>query len=368
MTQIKTIDPNTLKDWLAKGKSVTVLDIRPDNERQEWFIPQSTHFNVFDQLKSGDKHALDSLNIDKEIPVVTVCAGGNLSQVAAEILSEKGYDAYSLEGGMKAWNYAWDTSEIILDDVKIIQVRRVAKGCLSYLVGSGNQAMVIDASLDPSVYEELAKEQGWSIDYVADTHIHADYVSRTRELAKAQGAKHVMIESAAVEFQFTPLKDGENIQIGNVNIKVLHTPGHTWESSSFLIANKVIFTGDTLFTDSVGRPDLKASEEEAKNKAAALYDSLQVLLSLNKETLVMPAHNSAPIKIGQALISAPITEIENSIQSLALDKEQFIRSILSKLPESPPNYITIAAINKSGDSKDFIIADLEAGANHCAIK
>ena len=368
MTKVKTISPTTLKNWLAQDKALTVLDIRPDNERQEWFIPQSTHFNVFDQLKSGDKHALDSLNIDKEIPVVTVCAGGNLSQVAAEILSEKGYDAYSLEGGMKAWNYAWDTSEIILEDVKIIQVRRLAKGCLSYLVGSGNQAMVIDASLNPSVYEELAKEQGWSIDCVSDTHIHADYVSRTRELAKSQGAKHVMTESAAVDFQFTPLKDGEHIKIGNMDLKILHTPGHTWESSSFLIANKVIFTGDTLFTDGVGRPDLKTNEEEAKNKAAALYDSLQVLLSLDKETLVMPAHSSEPIKIGQALIAASITEVKKSIQSLTLDKPEFISSILSKLPEPPPNYLTIATINKSGNSKDFIIADLEAGANHCAIK
>ena len=368
MKKVKTTDPTTLKDWLVQDKGVTVLDIRPENEREEWFIPQSTHINVYDELKSGDKHALDSLNIDKDIPVVTVCAGGNLSQVATKILSEKGYDAYSLEGGMKAWNYAWDTSEIILDDIKVIQVRRVAKGCLSYLVGSGNQAMVIDASLDPSVYDGLAKEQGWSIDYVADTHIHADYVSRTRELAKTLGAKHLMIESAEVEFKFTPLKDGENIQIGNVKIKILHTPGHTWESSSFLIANKVIFTGDTLFTDGIGRPDLKANEEEAKNKAATLYDSLQVLLSLDKETLVMPAHSSEPIKIGQALIAAPITEVEKSIQSLTLDKTEFISSILSKLPESPPNYLTIAAINKSGNSKDFIIADLEAGANHCAIK
>ena len=311
---------------------------------------------------------MDDLNIDKNNPVVTVCARGRLSQVAAKILSENGYDAYSLEGGMKAWNYAWDTAEIIFEDVKIIQVRRVAKGCLSYLVGSSNQAMVIDASLNPSIYEVLAKEQGWSIDYVSDTHIHADYVSRTSDLAKSQGAKHVMIESADVEFQFTPLKDGEHIQIGDVIIKILHTPGHTWESSSFLIANKVIFTGDTLFTDGVGRPDLKANEDEARNKTETLYNSLQAMLSLKKEILVMPAHSSEPIEIGQALIATSIKEVKDSIQSLTLGKQAFVNNILSKLPESPPNYLTIAAINKSGNTQDFIITDLEAGANRCAIK
>ena len=367
MVTTKTIDTATLKDWMAKDKDVTVLDIRPNKERDEWLIPKSIHFNVYDKLKSGDYHALDSLNIDKDIPVVTVCAGGRMSLIAAEILSAKGYNAYSLQGGMKAWNYAWDTSELILEDVKIIQVRRVAKGCLSYLIGSGNQAMVIDASLDPSVYTGLAKEQGWTIDYAADTHIHADYVSRTRELAKVNGAKHVMIESAGVGFQFIPLKDGENIRIGNVELKILHTPGHTWESSCFLIENKVVFTGDTLFTDGIGRPDLKADEKETKNKAASLYDSLRMLLSLNEANLVMPAHVSEPIEIGQALISTPIKELKKSINTLIIEKSKFISTILAKLPESPPNYLTIAEINESGNSKDFIIADLEAGANRCAI-
>ncbi len=368
MNKVKLIDPTTLKDWLVKDKKVTVLDIRPDDQREEWLIPESVHFNVYDKLKSGDRHSLDSVNINKNLPVVTVCEGGGLSQVAAEILSEKGYDAYSLKGGMRAWNYTWDISELTLDEVKIIQVRRVAKGCLSYLLGSGNQAMVIDASLDPSVYTELAKKQGWSIAYAADTHIHADYVSRTRELAKDLGAKHLMFKSATVEFPFTPLKDGEIIRIGNTKIKILHTPGHTWESSSFLIENKVVFTGDTLFTDGIGRPDLKANEEEAKNKASALYDSLQLLLSLDMVTLVMPAHISIPVKIGQKLIATPIKELKKSINALNFEKGEFMSSILAKLPDSPPpNYLTIAEINKSGNSKDFIIADLEAGGNHCAI-
>jgi len=90
---VNTIDTHTLTGWLAEDKEVTVLDIRPDSERKEWYIPKSIHINVYDKLKSGDKLALDSLMIDADLPVVTVCAGGNLSLVAAEILSAKGYDA-----------------------------------------------------------------------------------------------------------------------------------------------------------------------------------------------------------------------------------------------------------------------------------
>lgn len=368
MTASKTINSSTLKGWLVQGKKVNILDIRTDAERDEWLIPESIHFNAYDKLKSGDHHALDSLNIDKDLPVVTVCAKGRMSMLAAEILSEKGHDAYSLEGGMNSWNYAWDTSELILGDVKIIQVRRVAKGCLSYLIGSGDQAMVMDASLDPAVYGELAKENRWSITYVTDTHIHADYVSRTPELAKTTGAKHLIMESAQVAFPIAPLKNGEIIRIGNTKIKAVHTPGHTWESTSFVIEGKAVFTGDTLFTDGIGRPDLKADEYEARRKAGTLYDSLQSLLSLKENTLVLPAHISQPVAIGQGFIAARIGELKKSIKALAFGREEFIRGILAKLPAAPPNYLTIAKINKSGDSKDLDIAELEAGANRCAVK
>ena len=212
---------------------------------------------------------------------------------------------------MKAWNYAWDTAETTLGDTKIIQVRRLAKGCLSYVIGSGSEAMVIDASLNPIVYQNIAKENNWTIKQVTDTHIHADYVSRTSDLAKAANTTHLMIDAAKVDYPFTPIKEGEQLSIGNMIVKVLHTPGHTWESTSFLIEGKAIFTGDTPFTDGIGRPDLKADVEESNKKATALYQSLQSLSALKDNTLVLPAHISDPINIGQKLIAAPIVELKN---------------------------------------------------------
>ena len=269
------IDAITLAKWLTEKRPVTILDVRPKAEREEWSIPGSIHADVYDRLKANDEHALDDLKLEAYAPVVTVCGAGKTSMKAAEILKRKGFDVYSLEGGMKAWNFAWNIAETTLHDVKIIQVRRSSKGCLSYIIGSEDEAIVIDAALDPQVYLDLAKENGWSIKYVTDTHIHADYLSRTRELAKASLAKHLLIDKANVEYPFTPVKNGERLEFGNALLEVIHTPGHTLESTSFRLGNDAVFTGDTLFVDGVGRPDLKADQDEAvqKVKAALSFSS-----------------------------------------------------------------------------------------------
>jgi glyoxylase-like metal-dependent hydrolase (beta-lactamase superfamily II)/rhodanese-related sulfurtransferase len=367
MTATKVIDSQILSNWLKTGKNVTILDIRPLSERAEWYIPQSIHANVYDALKAGDEKALDFLHLDKNTPVVSLCAGGKLSLFATEILAQKGLDAYSLTGGMKAWNYAWDTTTVQMGNVTILQIRRVAKGCLSYLIGSGQQAMVIDASLDPSVYTNLATEKGWKIEYATDTHIHADYVSRTKELAQAIGAKHLMIGTANVFYNFVPVKNGEIIKIEDTQLQLLHTPGHTHESVSWLLPDKALFTGDTLFTDGIGRPDLKADEEESKRKAMMLFDSLQRLTAFDSQILVFPAHTSKPIVFGQETITITLEQLKNNLAALSLEKQDFVNSILAKLPPTPPNYLTIAEINRKGDVTGHILADLEAGANRCAI-
>lgn len=368
MTTINEIDSQELSKWFEQGKQFTILDIRPLTERNEWHIPQSIHVNAYESLKAGSSEALNDLQIDKQIPVVIFCAGGKLSQFATKILANKGFEAYSLHGGMKAWNYAYDTAELAFDNFKIIQIRRVAKGCLSYIVGSDTHAIVIDASLDPIIYDRIAQKAGWKIAFVTDTHIHADYVSRTKELANFTCAIHLMNSTAMVSYSFLPLADKEVIKIGKVAIETIHTPGHTWESTTFNIENKILLTGDTLFTDGIGRPDLKADEEEAKRKSTALFNSLQFINTFADETLILPAHISQPIEIGQRIIAEKIGKLKQTIPALSFKIDCFIDSILSKLPPSPPNYLTIAEINKGGSLEGFIIPDLEAGANRCAIK
>jgi glyoxylase-like metal-dependent hydrolase (beta-lactamase superfamily II)/rhodanese-related sulfurtransferase len=361
------IDKDQLSIWLKEKRPVTILDIRPLKEREEWLIPGSVHANVYDKLKANDPTAFDGIELPKTQPVVTVCGGGKLSVTAAEKLLDDGYKAFSLQGGMKAWNYAWNTAEVIIGDVKIIQVRRSAKGCLSYIIGSKNEAVVIDASLDPQVYLDLASANGWTIKYVTDTHVHADYLSRTRDLAKASIAAHMLIDKAAVEYCYSPIQNGDRLEFGNATLELVHTPGHTIESTSFRLGNDAVITGDTLFVDGVGRPDLKADQDEAIKKAKLLYASLHRLLKLTPKTLVLPAHLATVVPFDGKLIAETIETLKGKLDLLKLNEDEFVNYTLSRIPPTPPNYLTIASLNKQGSYEGYSPEELEAGANRCAI-
>lgn len=356
-----------LQNMFEEGRPVNVLDIRPPDQRDEWMILDSIHINAYHGLKEGNRNALDTIDLPKDIPLVTVCAGGTTAATATDILIGKGYNARTLEGGMKEWNYAWSLAEIQDEYLKLIQVQRVAKGCVSYIIGSGNEAVVIDASLNPDVYMNLAKENGWTIKYVMDTHNHADYISRTIELAKASDATHLFLETADVDYSFTPFKDGEAFVFGKSALKVIHTPGHTPESTSYLVNDKYFLTGDTLFIEGVGRPDLKADKEQTIQKANQLFDSLERIRTLPNDTLILPAHTSQTIAFDKKLIGAELGELKESISFLKLSKGDFVEQIIQHIPPTPPNYVQIATLNKAGNYQGINPADLEAGANRCAI-
>src|SRR5579863_8184261 len=203
------VDVETLQSWLTSGRPVTVLDIRTPEDRGQWFIPGSIHVNAYDALKGGDSQALKGVELPKDRPVVTICNAGKASQLAAEQLHERGLEASSLTGGMKAWSLAWNMAETELEKATVLQVRRTGKGCLSYIVGSASEAVVIDASVEADVYLRLAAERGWTIRYVLDTHVHADHLSRSRALAQAAGATLLLPAQNRTSFAFAPLARSE---------------------------------------------------------------------------------------------------------------------------------------------------------------
>ena len=170
-----------------------------------------------------------------------------------------------------------------------------------------------------------------------------------------------------VHFSFTPLKDGDLLTLGNIHLKVIYTPGHTLDSSCFLINEKVLITGDTLFINGVGRPDLKADTDTTKEKARLLYHSLQKIMALKDDIIVLPAHTSKPVDFDDKIIEASVGQIKNSISMLQLDEENFITDLIQRIPPTPPNYLIIAEKNLEGDFKDVNPLDLEAGANRCAV-
>ena len=367
MEGVKEINTNTLRTWLETGKEVSILDVRPMQERTEWFIPGSIYFNAYDKLKTKDPNALQSLHLDKTIPVVTVCAGGKTSLIAAGLLHEQGYEAYSLQGGMKGWSLSWNTAKLSFPVFEIIQFRRTGKGCLSYIISSNNEAIVIDASLPIEAYEDVLQKDNLKLKYVIETHIHADHLSRSKQLAETNNVTlHLPVPNKVV-FDFIPVNETTVFQIGNIKIRVIQTPGHTLEGVCYLVNDKVLLTGDTLFINGIGRPDLKANNEEATQKSKMLYQSLQKLSAMDENIIVLPAHNSQPIDFDNTPIQATIGNIKKSVAMLQLKEEEFINAILQRIPPTPANYLAIVEKNLKGDFSDINPVDLEAGANRCAI-
>lgn len=365
---IPTIDVPTLRQWLALGQPVTVLDVRQTADHADWAIPGSVHVDAYHALKAHDPQALANLDLPADVPIVTVCSAGKVSLIAAEHLIARGHTVYSLAGGMQAWSLAWNTARLprLADDTQVLQIRRTGKGCLSYMIGSAGQAAVLDASLDPHVYQDLARLHGWTITVVLDTHVHADHLSRARVLAEATGATLHMPATDRLAYSVTPIHDGTTITVGNAVLRALHTPGHTWESTSYLLAD-LLFTGDTLFLAAVGRPDLEAQTAEAQERAAALYQSLQRLLTLPDTRQVLPGHTSTPAAFDGQPIMATLATVRASIARLQLPEAAFIDTLLAALPPTPPNHQQIVTMNQQGAAIPADVTPLEAGANRCAI-
>lgn len=364
----KQIEAETLRDWLEARVPVTVLDIRTDEDRAQWTIPGSVHVNAYQALRAGQSGALADATLPHDRPIVTVCTAGRVSETAAAVLTGRGFDARSLAGGMKAWSAAWNTADVPLSDpsVHVIQVRRTGKGCLSYLAGSGGEAAVIDPSVSPRVYLELARRRGWSIRYVLETHVHADHLSRARHLAIEAGAALLLPPQQRAKFAFTPIADGERIQIGHAILAAIRTPGHTDESTSYVLNELALFTGDTLFTNGVGRPDLHADVGAARQRARALFESLTRLRQLRPEMAVMPGHTSEPIAFDGQPVAAPLGDVVTWLSDWISSEPAFVERVTSRLPPTPPNFVRIVELNEAGDFPPDP-TELEAGANRCAV-
>ena len=362
------ISTEALRHLLEQGASVTVLDVRPIAERAEWAIPGSVHVDAYAALRSGDPTALADFHPANGDRVVTVCAAGKTSMLAAERLRVRGLDAVSLEGGMRAWSLAWNTAEVSCpgSTARIVQLRRTGKGCLSYLIGSNGEAAVVDASLEPQIYHRLADERGWRIRTVLETHVHADHLSRAGALAADTGARLCLPATDRVSFEYEPLKDRDTVRVGSAGLRVLRTPGHTPESTCYLLDDRALFTGDTLFLAAVGRPDLEATTEQSESRAHVLYASLQRLVALPPETVILPAHTSEPVAFNGRPISATLREVQERTSLLHETEEPFVSQILTRLPPTPPNHHRIVALNHAGALPDDP-TELEAGANRCAV-
>src|SRR5690606_37363990 len=228
-------------------------------------------------------------------------------------------------------------------------IEQLYTGCLAeatYYIESNGEAAIIDPLRETTPYLEMAKKRNATIKYVFLTHFHADFVSGHFDLAKATGATIVLGPNAEAAYQFHSAKDGELFPIGNIHLKLLHTPGHTMESSTYLLLDenhteKAIFTGDTLFIGDVGRPDLAVkSDLTERDLAGHLFDSLRnKIMPLPDDVIVYPAHGAGSA-CGKNMSSETFDTLGNQkVKNYALradmTKEDFIVEVITGLA-SPP--------------------------------
>ena len=139
------------------------------------------------------------------------------------------------------------------------------------------------------------------------------------------------------------------------------------ESTCYLLNNYLLFTGDTLFPTGIGRPDLEADEQQARNRASALYHSLHKILALSSDTQVLPGHTSTPVPFNGIPIAATLAQIDEEVGLIHATREVFMQQILARIPPTPPNYKRIVRFNEIGVLPERDVIELEAGANRCAI-
>lgn len=371
---VREITPEQLREALEARTPLTVVDVRPAAEHAEWSIPGSLHVDAYRSLWDGDRSVLGAFaaGLAKDRPVVAVCAKGRTSVLAAEALHDLGFDVRSLAGGMAGWSGAWNTSDVTLPapaPARIVQVRRVGKGCLSYIIASDAEAAVIDPAVDPAVYISLAEARGWRITAVLDTHVHADHLTRAYELAHRCRAALYLPVQERVKRPHTALADGGTVTLGSSTVRALRTPGHTHESTCYIVDEAAICSGDTLFLNTVGRPDLAAADAgEPKARAAALYRSLnERVLRLPDHMMVLPGHSSAALPFDGVPFAATLGEVRSAATVAALGEDEFVKTVLARIPATPANHLQIVRINEGKEEFPADLSSLEAGANRCAI-
>lgn len=240
--------------------------------------------------------------------------------------------------------------------------------CLSeaaYFIASDGEAAVIDPLRDVDEYLEKAEKMGVKIKYIFETHFHADFVSGHLELSKKTGAPIIYGPGTVTKFDVHVAADGEEFTIGKLKVKVLHTPGHTLESSCYLLFDEngkehCIFTGDTLFVGDVGRPDLFSGEMSKEELAAKMYHSLNTKIKpLNDETIVYPAHgpgSSCGKNLGAETFSTIGQQKATNYALQDMTEEEFVTVVTDGL-STPPAYFPVnAKINREGyESMDALM-------------
>jgi glyoxylase-like metal-dependent hydrolase (beta-lactamase superfamily II)/rhodanese-related sulfurtransferase len=361
-TQDTIISGDNLWDSIKNNNNVFLLDVREPQEFAEFKIPGAVNIPLSQLFTPGSQSQLP-----KDKKIVTICSHGNRSMVATFALAQNGLESTSLVGGMSLWNQVLNATTLKENDTTIIQVEKVGKGCLSHIIGSNGEAVVIDPTYPPKKYVEFAQKEGLKITKVIDTHQHADHVSAAKDLAQITGASLYLSKIEEYKIDSEKIEDGSIIPFGAKQLKVIHTPGHTPGGMTFVLDDKYVFSGDILFVEGIGRPDLR---DQAEKFAAELYDTLHnKILKFGDGVKIFPTHHGDginPIKDG---IFYTTVQNAKKLPLLDLSQTEFASKVVSITTPRPMNYSMIIKVNKGViPIAPEQIPDLEMGPNRCSIR
>ena len=365
-----------LFEWMTKREDFLLLDVRNDVE--------------FGRFKVEGPYPIDMINVPyfefiemeedsvARVPqgkkVRIVCAKEGSSKYVGEILVNHGFeDVAHMKVGIKAWG---NLLEPVLvgagDDYELYQFRRPGKASCSYGLISSKEMMVFDPTKNIPFYRDFARDKGCAIVKTFETHRQADYISGSDTLRQTAGAEIVAPEDdfGPAKFPYTPARHGERhgFSGGGREVEIIHTPGHTPGSTCYRVDGKYLITGDTVFIQSIGRPDLGGM---AQDWSRMLYKTMtDILLKLDDDTVILPGHYMDWDEANEDLaFAAPMAKIKAdnaAIYSIA-DEKAFFAFIQANMRPQPEEYAKIREINAglvAVDEEQQEIMDI--GKNECA--
>jgi glyoxylase-like metal-dependent hydrolase (beta-lactamase superfamily II) len=373
---IQSFTAKDLFEWIVNKESFLLLDVRNEEE--------------FGRFKVEGPYPVEMINVpymefieheEESVPKVPkgktlkiVCAREGSSKYVGEILINHGYDdvAHMLVG-IRAWgNLLSPICVASNSNYQLYQFRRPGKASCSYGLLCDKEMMLFDPAKNIDAYKEFAKQKNCTISKTFETHRQADYISGSMALKQDVDAEIIAPEAdfSVAAFDFTPAGDGVVYRFNNggPEIKSLHTPGHTPGSTSYLIDDKFIISGDTIFIHSIGRPDLGGM---AKEWSSMLFKTMnEKIIPLEESVLVLPGHYMDWKEANENLIftesMGKIKEINSNIYGIG-DENEFYKFIKSNMRPQPEEYATIREINAGLKQVDEQKADImDLGKNECA--
>jgi glyoxylase-like metal-dependent hydrolase (beta-lactamase superfamily II) len=378
---VPEVTPEDLVREIETGKDLQFLDIRAHangtTSADVGMIPSELvrHCVGSEVLQWA---TLSETGFDRGAPVVVMCGHGNDSRIVAAHLNRLGASARSLKGGMTAW-MALSVPRVLpcppsVD--QLIQFDRIGKEALSYILISAGKALIIDPPREFGAHLDAIEQGGATLAAVADTHVHADYISGASRIAHERHVPYYLHPADAVSpydesrgpVAFVPVSDGMSLHIGRCVVDVLHTPGHSPGSVTYVVGQDAAFTGDFLLLTSPGRPDLAEKTEEWSTH---LWNSIgMVVKRWHADIIVYPAHYSTGTqRAGDGSIWQSFGHLQRQNPFLGRMEEAAFRLwIRSHARSAPEAYRTIKGINIGLINVDDRQADLlENGKNECAV-